>query len=153
MLSIFVVRDITARQEVLQATRSRRRSNGRSRVSTPVPTTVDGPGWYADPSGRYDHRYWDGTAWTEHVSRDGVADHRAGRARRLVPGPHRSVPLALLDRHEWTEHVSRDEELFLDPLHDDDPTQSDPGTSEPRPPGPQSPRGPRPPDEPASRGR
>lgn len=27
--------------------------------------------WYPDPSGRYTHRYWDGTAWTEHVSRDG----------------------------------------------------------------------------------
>jgi len=28
-------------------------------------------GWYADPSGRYDLRYWDGTTWTEHVSRAG----------------------------------------------------------------------------------
>jgi hypothetical protein len=29
------------------------------------------PGWYADPAGRYELRYWDGTAWTEHVSRAG----------------------------------------------------------------------------------
>jgi Protein of unknown function (DUF2510) len=28
-------------------------------------------GWYADPSGRYELRYWDGTQWTEHVSRAG----------------------------------------------------------------------------------
>ena len=28
-------------------------------------------GWYADPSGRFELRYWDGTAWTEHVSRAG----------------------------------------------------------------------------------
>jgi hypothetical protein len=28
-------------------------------------------GWYADPSGRYELRYWDGAAWTEHVSRAG----------------------------------------------------------------------------------
>jgi hypothetical protein len=28
-------------------------------------------GWYADPSGRYELRYWDGNAWTEHVSRSG----------------------------------------------------------------------------------
>lgn len=28
-------------------------------------------GWYADPSGRYELRYWDGTAWTEHVARGG----------------------------------------------------------------------------------
>lgn len=28
-------------------------------------------GWYADPSSRYELRYWDGTQWTEHVSRGG----------------------------------------------------------------------------------
>lgn len=30
-------------------------------------------GWYADPTGRFDHRYWDGDSWTEHVSRNGEA--------------------------------------------------------------------------------
>ncbi len=28
-------------------------------------------GWYADPSGRFELRYWDGNQWTEHVSRAG----------------------------------------------------------------------------------
>ena len=28
-------------------------------------------GWYADPAGRFELRYWDGSAWTEHVSRGG----------------------------------------------------------------------------------
>ncbi|HUF99621.1 MAG TPA: DUF2510 domain-containing protein [Ilumatobacter sp.] len=28
-------------------------------------------GWYADPAARYDLRYWDGSDWTEHVSRNG----------------------------------------------------------------------------------
>ncbi len=28
-------------------------------------------GWYADPSSRFELRYWDGTQWTEHVSRAG----------------------------------------------------------------------------------
>lgn len=28
-------------------------------------------GWYADPAGRYELRYWDGSQWTEHVSRAG----------------------------------------------------------------------------------
>jgi len=28
-------------------------------------------GWYADPALRYELRYWDGSAWTEHVSRAG----------------------------------------------------------------------------------
>ena len=27
--------------------------------------------WYADPSGRYELRYWDGNEWTEHVARGG----------------------------------------------------------------------------------
>lgn len=31
------------------------------------------PGWYADPTSRYEHRYWDGGTWTEHVSRNGQA--------------------------------------------------------------------------------
>ena len=28
-------------------------------------------GWYADPAGRFELRYWDGSTWTEHVSRTG----------------------------------------------------------------------------------
>jgi len=28
--------------------------------------------WYADPMGRHQLRYWDGTAWTEHVTTNGV---------------------------------------------------------------------------------
>ncbi|MFM8531692.1 MAG: DUF2510 domain-containing protein [Ilumatobacteraceae bacterium] len=28
-------------------------------------------GWYHDPSGRYELRYWDGSQWTEHVARGG----------------------------------------------------------------------------------
>lgn len=31
------------------------------------------PGWLPDPTGRHDHRYWDGAAWTEHVADAGVA--------------------------------------------------------------------------------
>jgi hypothetical protein len=31
------------------------------------------PAWHPDPTGRFDHRYWDGRAWTDHVARDGVA--------------------------------------------------------------------------------
>jgi hypothetical protein len=29
--------------------------------------------WQLDPTGRHQHRYWDGTAWTEHVADAGVA--------------------------------------------------------------------------------
>jgi hypothetical protein len=56
-------------------------------TSTPSDTPADEPaagasagaaeagaapaGWYADPSSRFELRYWDGTQWTEHVSRAG----------------------------------------------------------------------------------
>jgi hypothetical protein len=43
-----------------------------SAQQTTTPTTPSVPaGWYADPAGRFELRYWDGTAWTEHVSRGG----------------------------------------------------------------------------------
>ena len=29
------------------------------------------PGWFPDPAGRFDHRWWDGARWTETVSRNG----------------------------------------------------------------------------------
>lgn len=37
----------------------------------PTPTPAVPAGWYADPAGRFDLRYWDGGTWTEHVSRAG----------------------------------------------------------------------------------
>jgi hypothetical protein len=42
-------------------------------VAEPAPAAEPAvpAGWYADPSGRFELRYWDGTAWTEHVSRAG----------------------------------------------------------------------------------
>lgn len=39
--------------------------------TTAAPTPSVPAGWYSDPSGRYELRYWDGTEWTEHVSRAG----------------------------------------------------------------------------------
>lgn len=29
-------------------------------------------GWYSDPTGRYEARYWDGQKWTKHVSHYGA---------------------------------------------------------------------------------
>ncbi len=37
----------------------------------PAATPAIPAGWYADPAGRYELRYWDGAQWTEHVSRAG----------------------------------------------------------------------------------
>lgn len=39
--------------------------------------------WYGDPTGRNQHRYWDGTAWTTRVANDGVA-----ATDELKPKPH-----------------------------------------------------------------
>ena len=41
--------------------------------STPAASTPTVPAnWYPDPSKRYELRYWNGTAWTEHVATGGV---------------------------------------------------------------------------------
>jgi Protein of unknown function (DUF2510) len=44
-------------------------------VETPPVQQVSTPatpaGWYPDPSGRFEMRYWDGATWTEHVARGG----------------------------------------------------------------------------------
>lgn len=39
-------------------------------VASPPPPP---PAWAADPTGRHEHRYWDGAAWTHHVANGGVA--------------------------------------------------------------------------------
>jgi hypothetical protein len=38
-----------------------------------VATTPYTPDWYPDPTGRHEHRYHDGTRWTEHVADRGIA--------------------------------------------------------------------------------
>lgn len=37
-----------------------------------------GPGWYPDPHGRHQHRWWDGQRWTTHVADRGVASEEPG---------------------------------------------------------------------------
>jgi hypothetical protein len=39
-----------------------------------VPAELHPPGWYADPAGRFDYRYWNGGQWSDHVSRNGLAE-------------------------------------------------------------------------------
>ena len=40
--------------------------------SFPAPANT-AAAWYPDPSGHHEHRYWNGTGWTEHVSDQGNA--------------------------------------------------------------------------------
>ena len=41
------------------------------------------PGWYPDPSGQHDKRYWDGSAWTEQVT-----SRTSDPGSPLMPAPH-----------------------------------------------------------------
>ena len=43
-------------------------SAGPSAAQVPNPPA----NWYKDPSGRFELRYWNGSAWTEHVATNGV---------------------------------------------------------------------------------
>jgi hypothetical protein len=44
-------------------------------ISVATPSAPSNPAvpaaWYADPSGRFELRYWNGKEWTEHVARSG----------------------------------------------------------------------------------
>ena len=56
--------------------------------------TDNAPGWQADPTGRHQHRYWDGTAWTDNVSDAGVAStdaYTADAAPDVTPAPEAPV--------------------------------------------------------------
>lgn len=128
LLGVWVVWDVTQRQahqnEVDPAvTREQPQPGGYAQRGLPVVTqqVVVGPngqpvpGWYPDPSGLHDFRYWDGVAWTEHVSRGGVAG-----LSPVAPTPP-ALPAIAADwfadpsgRHQWrywggddwTPHVS-----------------------------------------------
>ena len=52
------------------------------------PMSDNAAGWQPDPTGKHDHRYWDGTQWTDNVADAGVAEHRPLRgAGRRPPTP------------------------------------------------------------------
>src|SRR5687768_8499285 len=53
--------------------------------------------WYPDPSGRHEHRYWDGSRWTEHV---------ASHGRQTTDSDPTSMPPPTVARP--TEKVVRD---------------------------------------------
>lgn len=46
------------------------------------------PGWFPDPTGRHDHRWWDGAVWTAHVADAGVS------GLDVLEGPGRDSPSA-----------------------------------------------------------
>jgi sporulation protein YlmC with PRC-barrel domain len=86
------------------------------------------PGWHSDPSGRYEHRYWDGSRWTQHVGTGGrqgidgpVIPSAAPRAIAVRPaagwypdpagrGGHR-----YWDGIRWTDHAQAGGRQALNP--------------------------------------
>jgi hypothetical protein len=118
LLTIRVVRVVTDRQDAQQAAdpAPTARPEPRERFVPIVPGTDDGPGWYSDPGRRYDHRYWDGEAWTEHVSTAGQPSTAPVVPPDWYPDPTGRFHWRYWTGHEWTEHVSRDQELFVDPV-------------------------------------
>jgi hypothetical protein len=60
--------------------RQRGRTTAGRALQRPAPSASVAPdpaakipaGWMADPFGHFEQRYWSGTAWTEHVTKDGV---------------------------------------------------------------------------------
>ena len=49
-----------------------RAAPGPAKQPEPSPPTAAPATWLADPRGRHELRYWDGTQWTDHVSDGGV---------------------------------------------------------------------------------
>jgi hypothetical protein len=47
-------------------------------------TSRPAAGWYRDPSGRYEHRWWSGTEWTPHVMTLGMRSTDDGREAAAV---------------------------------------------------------------------
>ncbi len=48
---------------------------------------MTGAAWHPDPTGRHELRWWDGVAWSDHVSDHGVAGHDALYAPSPPSGP------------------------------------------------------------------
>lgn len=46
-----------------------------------------GPGWFPDPTGRHEYRFWDGTGWTPVVSDGGVQSQEGDQASPGQPSP------------------------------------------------------------------
>ena len=61
--------------------------------------------WHPDPGGRHQYRYWDGQAWTDHVSDNGLAT-----VDPLPPAPADLPTMSerMHQAHEWSDQRMRD---------------------------------------------
>ena len=66
------------------------------------------PAWHSDPSKRHQQRYWDGEAWTEHVSTNGVQDvdvHGSEMSNRGEVETHSGIIDGELFKSPTTENI------------------------------------------------
>ena len=80
--------------------------------STPVsgsasetPATLVTPGWYADPMGSAQSRWWDGTAWTAELSSETPVEPVADAVPAAAAEPAAEAPAAPLSRRQLRELV------------------------------------------------
>jgi len=72
ILGAVTLRALVARQESYADRFQLRRAATDMRYFAPgMAPAAPPPGWFPDPAGRFDHRWWDGARWTDLVSRDG----------------------------------------------------------------------------------
>jgi hypothetical protein len=65
-------------EDLTELSRSARRASRQSPAEAQGPAGVAPSGWYPDPSGRHERRYWHDGRWTEHVG-DGAGRRSADR--------------------------------------------------------------------------
>jgi hypothetical protein len=71
-------------------------------------------GWFSDPFGRHEYRYFDGTAWSPQVADDGAPGHdpirpvtdRSVSSAEWFPDPFERYDYRLWDGARWTAQVS-----------------------------------------------
>jgi hypothetical protein len=69
-------------------------------------------GWYRDPSGRHEHRWWNGSAWTAHVITLGLrstdfGDEPSASAVAMDPGPSSTPGSATTPETDGTAALPR----------------------------------------------
>lgn len=82
--------------------------------------------WHPDPFHRHDLRYFDGTAWTEHVVSGGVqsvdSEVLESASGHVTPAagwhadPTRRFAVRYWDGNRWTDHVAAEGKQSVDPL-------------------------------------
>ena len=96
-------------------------------------------GWQPDPTGKHDHRYWDGTHWTDNVADAGVAatdPYEAPSpevAAAEAPATEPEVPAAT---EPIAETPGDDEPTVVTPIESPEPTATYP-TASPQPDAPE----------------